>query len=197
MKNQEMDMQAKEILTFWFGTSDFTDGLERRKAWFIKNPEFDEEIRSKFLVIYEKAAQGALSDWQQTPLGCLALIILLDQFPRNLFRGDAKSFATDSAALTAAQLGVTQGFDLLLPHIARTFMYLPFEHSEQLEDQQRSIALFNQMQNDHEMTETIKYAQRHFDIIAQFGRFPHRNKLLERQSTAEEEAFLKTPGSSF
>ncbi|TCV82876.1 uncharacterized protein (DUF924 family) [Sulfurirhabdus autotrophica] len=192
-----MNMQAKEVLTFWFGTSDFTDRLARRKDWFIKNPEFDKAIRSKFLDIYKTAAQGAFSDWRQTPLDCLALIILLDQFPRNLFRGDAKSFSTDNAALTAAQHGVTQGFDLLLPHVARTFMYLPFEHSEQLEDQQRSIELFNQMQNDPEMTETIRYAQRHFDIIARFGRFPHRNKLLGRLSTDKEEAFLKTPGSSF
>lgn len=133
----------------------------------------------------------------KTPLDCLALIILLDQFPRNLFRGDALAFATDSAALAAAQHGVTQGFDILLPHVARTFIYLPFEHSEQLENQRRSIELFNHMQDIPEMDETICYAQRHFEIIARFGRFPHRNKLLGRPSTPEEEAFLKTPGSTF
>ena len=192
-----MDTQAKEILAFWFGTADFTSSLEQRKAWFFKDPAFDEEIRNRFLAIYEKAAQGTLSSWLKTPLECLALIILLDQFPRNLFRGDARAFATDCAALAAAQHGVAQGFDILLPHVARTFMYLPFEHSEQLEDQRRSIELFNRMQENTDMAETIRYAQRHFEIIARFERFPHRNKLLGRQSTPEEEAFLKTPGSSF
>ena len=192
-----MDTQASEILEFWFGTTDFTHNLEQRKAWFFKDPVFDEEIRSRFLAIYEKAAKGTFSSWLKTPLECLALIILLDQFPRNLFRGDARAFATDCAALAAAQHGVAQEFDTLLPHVARTFMYLPFEHSEQLEDQRRSIELFNRMQKDPAMAETIRYAQRHFEIIARFERFPHRNKLLGRESTHEEEAFLKTPGSSF
>ena len=192
-----MDKLAQAILQFWFGTADLSTNVKRRKAWFVKDPVFDEEIRSRFLGTWESAAEGTFQSWLQNPLECLALVILLDQFPRNLFRGDPRAFATDEAALAAAQHGVLQGFDRALPPVARTFLYLPFEHSEQLHDQRRSIELFESMEVIPEMSETIRYAQRHYEIIARFGRFPHRNAALGRQSTFEEEAFLNTPGSSF
>jgi uncharacterized protein (DUF924 family) len=142
--------------------------------------------------VWERAARGELDPWRATPLASLALLVILDQFPRNMFRGTARAFATDPRALAAAGSALARGFDRLLSPSERTFVYLPFEHAEDLAAQRRSLALFEALDpND------MEYVKRHYEIIARFGRFPHRNAVLGRESTAEEIEFLKRPGSSF
>ena len=189
--------QADEILEFWFGKPDDADYGKSRKVWFTKNPEFDDEVRSRFLNVHNQAAAGELDDWKTTPQGCLALIILLDQFPRNMFRGQPQAFATDSQALAYARHAVTQGFDKELPKLQRWFVYLPFEHSENLAAQRQCVELCEQMDDDLDTREAIDYAYRHLRVIERFGRFPHRNQILGRETTPEEAEFLKQPGSSF
>lgn len=190
-------LQAKEVLEFWFGTPYDADYGQQRKIWFTKNPEFDEEVQLGFLSHYQQAATGQLDDWKTSPQGCLSLIILLDQFPRNMFRGQPKSFATDSQALTYSQYAVTQGFDQELLPLQRWFIYMPFEHSENIEDQHQSIELFKKLSDQANLSEPLDYAYRHFKVIERFGRFPHRNDILGRETTLEEAEFLTQPGSSF
>lgn len=189
--------QANQILAFWFGKPDEADYGKPRKVWFTKNPEFDQEVRSRFLINYQQAAAGHLDDWKASPLGCLALIILLDQFPRNMFRGQPQAFATDPQALAYAQHTVAQGFDKELLPIQRGFVYLPFEHSENLAHHRQAIKLFSTLKDYPECASGVDYAHRHFKVIERFGRFPHRNKILGRETTPEEAEFLKQPGSSF
>lgn len=189
--------QAKEILDFWFGQPDAENYGKPRKEWFSDLPEFDREIHQSFFSIYEKAAMGELDEWQNSPDGCLALIVLLDQFPRNIFRGTAEAFGTDWQALTVAQYAVAQGYDRKLLPVQRWFIYLPFEHSENIEHQRQSVQLFEQLSYDPESAGAIEYAIRHMEIIARFGRFPHRNAILGRPSTPAEEEFLKQPGMMF
>lgn len=187
-----------QILDFWFGAATDPHYGQPRKAWFIKNPDFDQQIRDRFLQIYRCAANGELQSWQDQPLPCLALVILLDQFPRNLFRGQPQAFATDPLALATARQGVERGFDHQLLPVQRWFLYLPFEHSEDLADQQRSVDLFQQLDpSDPENANCLDYARRHLAVIQRFGRFPHRNSILNRPSTPEEIEFLKQPGSAF
>ena len=183
--------QAKEVLEFWFGTPDDADYGQQRKIWFTKNPEFDQKVRSLFTPYYQQAATGQLDNWKTSPEGCLALIIILDQFPRNMFRRQPQSFATD------AQHAVTQNFDQQLPLLQRWFVYMPFEHSENIEHQHQSIELFKKLRDQENLSEPLDYAKRHFQVIERFGRFPHRNDILGRESTPEETEFLKQPGSSF
>lgn len=194
------DAQIPVILQFWFGEPN-TEGSsygQRRKLWFGKQPEFDTTIQHQFRSIYEQAARGELLDWQQSPLGCLALVILLDQFPRNMFRDSPRAFATDPQALQVAQQAIAQGFDRQLEPIQRIFIYLPFEHSETLEHQQQSVALCQQLYAEApELEDILDYALRHQAVIERFRRFPHRNRILGRENTPEETAFLKQPGSSF
>ncbi|TAN54665.1 MAG: DUF924 domain-containing protein [Betaproteobacteria bacterium] len=182
------DPRAGEVLTFWFR------GAEARKEWFQKDPAFDAEIRTRFLPLYEEAASGALAHWQERAPDCLALIVLLDQFPRNLFRTPgpeaARAFATDALALAAARRAIDAGYDRELPEVARTFFYLPFEHSENFADQERSLQLFAGRPNEI-------WAVRHWEVVKRFGRFPHRNAALGRESTPDEIAFLQQPGSGF
>jgi uncharacterized protein (DUF924 family) len=189
--------QADEILEFWFGKPDQPEYGKNRKVWFTKNPKFDQEVRSRFLSVYQQAAAGQLDDWKTSPLGCLALIILLDQFPRNMFRGQPQAFATDSQALAYAQHAVAQGFDKLLLPIQRGFVYMPFEHSENLEHQRQCVELFSALKDNPECASGVDYAHRHLKVIDRFGRFPHRNEILGRETTAEEAEFLQQPGSSF
>ncbi len=189
--------QFKEILEFWFGKPDGEDYGKPRKAWFVKNAKFDEEVRSRFLQDYQQAAAGQLDHWQKSPYSCLALIILLDQFPRNMFRDRPQAFATDAQALKFAQYAVAQGFDEELLPVQRWFVYLPFEHSENLEHQHYCIELFSTLKDDPGSADTIDYAYRHLKVIERFGRFPHRNRILGRASTPEEAEFLKQRGSSF
>ncbi len=190
-------LQANEVLEFWFGKPDDADYGKYRKEWFTKNPEFDREVRSRFLQTYQQAAAGELDDWKNSPQGCLALIILLDQFPRNMFRGQPQAFATDPQALAYAKYAVERGFDKELLPIQRQFIYMPFEHSENLADQHQCIELVSTLKDYPECVSNIDYAHRHFKIIERFGRFPHRNKILGRETTLEEAEFLKQPGSSF
>jgi uncharacterized protein (DUF924 family) len=175
-------MDAHEVLKFWFELD--------RKAWFEKNPALDDEIRQRFLPAYELGAAGKLGAWKQAPASCLALVILLDQFPRNMFRGTARAFAADPIALEAACLILDRGWNEAMTPDERMFAYLPFEHSEVLQDQERSLKLFEGNPN-------FEWARRHWEIIRRFGRFPHRNASLGRASTPEEIEFLQQPGSGF
>jgi uncharacterized protein (DUF924 family) len=196
--SDSLDMaQSQIILDFWFGKPDEEEYGKPRQVWFRKNSAFDAVVRSRFLSTYQQAAPGEFDDWKATPAGCLALIILLDQFPRNLFRNQPQAFATDRQALSLAEYAVDRGFDRELLPVQRWFIYLPFEHSENLDHQQRCVELFAQLEGNRDNAAAIDSALRHQEIIERFGRFPHRNKILGRESTPEEEEFLQQSGSSF
>ena len=182
-------MEAGEVLKFWFELD--------RKAWFEKNDAFDEELRRRFLALYELGSAGKLASWKQAPASCLALIVLLDQFARNMFRGSAKAFAADPLAREATCVILDNGWDKAMTPDQRLFAYLPLEHSESLGDQQRCLALMKEISVFPETAEMPKWAEAHLVIIRRFGRFPHRNAALGRASTPEEVGFLKLPGSSF
>jgi uncharacterized protein (DUF924 family) len=186
---------AQEVLLFWFGGPG--EQGKRHKRWFEKDAAFDRAIRERFLGLYGQAAAGRLSHWKERAAGCLALIVLLDQFPRNMFRGAARAFAADPLALEAARHAVAQGFDRAMSPVERLFAYLPFEHSEGLEDQMRACELTKPLAAFAETADAYRYAMAHRDIIQRFGRFPHRNAALGRASTPEEIEFLKQPGSGF
>ena len=177
---------VEEVLSFWFAPTS-------RARWFESDKGFDREIEERFSSLIEAAARGELEPWVETPRGALALCILLDQFPRNVGRGTPRAFASDAEARRIADLALAAGLDRKLDAEERLFLYLPFEHSENLQDQERSVALFRGLGD----AEQLDYAVRHRDIIARFGRFPHRNRVLGRDSTPEELAFLQQPGSSF
>ena len=162
------------------------------KKWYAKEAAFDDDVRARFLATYEAAAAGRLSDWEENPDGALALIITLDQFPRNMFRGDARTYAADPLARAVADRAIARGFDKKFAVPERTFFYLPFEHSENLADQERGVDL-NRATGD---ADALKWADLHADIIRRFGRFPHRNRLLGRMTTPEEQAFLDEGGFS-
>jgi uncharacterized protein (DUF924 family) len=175
-----------DILAFWF--SDAVKG-----KWFGSGESFDAELRHRFGGLLQSAKLGALAHWAENPDGVLALVILLDQFSRNIHRGAPEAFAADPLALETAKQAIAQGYDLRLTPEGRGFLYLPFEHSEALADQDRGVALFEALG----LEEALDYMRRHREIIARFGRFPHRNAILGRVSTPEEIEFLKRPGSSF
>lgn len=183
------------MLLFWFGPA--AERGKPHKRWFTKSEAFDREVRERFLPLYEEAAAGKLARLTETALDCLALTVVLDQFPRNMFRGTARAFATDPLALEAARHAVAQGFDRALLPVERLFVYLPFEHSEALADQDRSCELTRALNGYPETNDVYRYAVLHRDIIRRFGRFPHRNAILGRASTLAELEFLKGPGSSF
>ncbi|MBH8563895.1 DUF924 domain-containing protein [Nostoc sp. CENA67] len=189
--------QAQTILGFWFGHPQEIDYGKPKPYWFKKTPEFDEKLRDLFLEDYQKAAAGYLDDWIDSPESCLALILLLDQFPRNMFRGTPDAFATDWEALSAAQHAVAQSYDHQLLPVQRWFIYLPFEHSENLDHQRQCVKLFQRLSDDPDSAGVIDYAFSHMQIIERFGRFPHRNSILGRASTPEEKEFLQQPGSTF
>ncbi|MDP8934125.1 MAG: DUF924 domain-containing protein [Cyanobacteriota bacterium] len=187
----------QEVLDFWFGRSNSPEFGKVQKKWFEKDADFDAEVRSGFLQQYELAASGQLDSWHDSPESCLALILLLDQFPRNMFRGTPQAFATDSKALATAEYAVNNKFDRELLTVQKLFVYLPFEHSENLENQQKSVELFRQLSGEPDSDSVIEYAMQHLEIIERFGRFPHRNQILGRETTPEEAEFLKQPGSGF
>ncbi|MGB0720280.1 MAG: DUF924 family protein, partial [Bdellovibrionales bacterium] len=160
------------------------------QQWFQSSPAFDEKVLDRFSVVHDMAAEGLSNGWAVDPDGALALIIVLDQFPRHMYRGTPKAFATDERALLIAKEAVHKGFDQVLEPVKRGFLYLPFQHSEELSDQKKSVALFGAMAHDNPAGDM--YAKRHYVPIEKFGRFPHRNHILGRESTIEEIEFLKT-----
>jgi uncharacterized protein (DUF924 family) len=172
----------QEIVTFWRDA-----GHDR---WFGKSDAFDAELRDQFEALHFAASRGELSDWAETADGSLALLILLDQVPRNIFRGSAHSYATDPLAKRIAEAAIARGQDEEVEPLLRPFIYLPFEHSEALADQDRCVALCEALGD----ADTLKWAQMHRDIVRRFGRFPHRNTALGRTSTAEEVEFLNEGG---
>jgi uncharacterized protein (DUF924 family) len=173
---------SAEVVSFWREA-----GPDR---WFTKDATFDEQIRERFLDTYEAAAAGKLSGWEHSAQDALALLILLDQFPRNMFRGDARTFATDPLARAVAAGAIVRGFDSQVPADLRGFFYLPFEHSEDPADQERGIAFYKASGD----ADGLKWAEIHADIIRRFGRFPHRNAVLGRTTTPEEQKFLDDGG---
>jgi len=184
-----METSVNEILLFWFG--DGSDPQHERR-WFMQDASFDEACRAGFLADHERAAAGELDGWKESAEGALALILLLDQFPRNMFRGAPRSFAADPQARAAAREAIARGFDLALAPVRRSFVYMPFEHSENPADQEQSIRLFQKLAAEHPgMTGYVKYAEQHRDVIRRFGRFPHRNAVLGRTSTPAEMEYLR------
>lgn len=170
-----------EIIRFWFEET-------QPQLWFQRSESFEEDIRARFSTTYDMAKDGLCDDWAVDAVGCLALCLILDQFPRRLFRGQAQSYATDDQALLIAKSAVHKGFDQILPHEQRFFVYLPFEHSENMTDQKRNLQLFKAM--EHENPLAYRTAQRHFATFERFGRFPQRNAALGRENTPEEESWL-------
>lgn len=189
---------ARAVLDFWFGApGSATDG-KPRDEWFRKSDAFDRTIERRFAPLIESALAGGLRGWDGQADTALARILLLDQFTRNVFRDTPRAFAGDALALAAAQVLVANRRDLALPPQQRAFAYLPFEHAEDLAMQDESVRLFTRLHAETQgFAGSLDYAQRHRAIIERFGRFPHRNAILGRPSTAEERAFLQQPGSSF
>jgi uncharacterized protein (DUF924 family) len=171
-----------DVLAFWRAA-----GPDK---WFEKDPAFDAEIAARFAGLWHTAAEGGLAPWEETPEGALALVIVLDQFPRNMFRGEARTYATDAAARGVADRALARGFDQHIARPERQFLYLPFMHSEDRADQERCMALARGYGDD----EFTRYAENHADIVRRFGRFPHRNATLRRATSAEEQAFLDGGG---
>lgn len=196
----ELPPRAAALRRFWFGGD---RGTGFRPLWFRRSAAFDAELRARFARDWAAAAAGALGSWCATPQGAVALVLLLDQLPRNLCRGGAAAFAQDPIARRVAGEAIARGFDAALPAVERVFLYLPFEHSEDLADQERSVALYAAIPESppgfpRALKETVDlFARRHHEIVARFGRFPHRNAALGRPTTAEEAAFLTEAHSSF
>ncbi len=172
-------MTYNDIIDFWFDE-------KNKSIWFKSTVEDDEKLKEKFLAVYNEAKDLKLTSWQSEPLGALALVIIFDQFPLNMFRGQSQSFATEALSREIAEKAIEQGFDADLTAEQKAFLYMPYMHSENMADQQQSLILFNQegLENNY------RFAQHHYNIVKQFGRFPHRNKILGRESTAEEQAYL-------
>jgi uncharacterized protein (DUF924 family) len=175
-------ISSADVVSFWAEAGP--------KRWFAKDDAFDAAIRERFLALHERAAAGELAGWEATSEGSLALLILLDQFPRNMFRSSPRAFATDPQALAIAERAIARGDDTRVPKELRTFFYLPHQHAEDLAVQERGVAC-NRAAGD---AEGVKWAEVHADIIRRFGRFPHRNAVLGRTTTAEEQAFLDAGG---
>ncbi|MBR1361453.1 DUF924 family protein [Bradyrhizobium ottawaense] len=176
------DITPSGILAFWREAG--------RERWYKRNDVFDAEVRRRFLALWQKAVAGEIASWEASDDGALALVIVLDQFPRNMFRGTPQAFASDALARDVARRAIDRGVDARVDPVLLEFLYLPFMHSEHLPDQLHCVALFQNTEN----AENLKYAREHADIIQRFGRFPHRNHLLGRDSTEEEQAFLDKGG---
>jgi uncharacterized protein (DUF924 family) len=189
--------EATALIDFWFGPPGTPDRFKQRAVWFKADAAFDAALRQRFLALERRAAAGACDAWTNEAEPCLALILLLDQLPRNLYRGTPTAFASDAMAREAARIALRRGFDRSLPATWRQFVYLPFEHSEDLADQELSLRLYTVLGRDPACPDVLDFAERHHRIIARFGRFPHRNAALGRASTEEEKAFLLEPGSAF
>lgn len=178
----------KEILSFWFEET-------HPRQWYRGGGEFDEMIRRRFLSIYNLSLMGVFDRWVDDASGCLALSLLWDQFPRNMFRNTPKAFETDERAREVIHKAIERRYDILIPAQRRVFLYLPLEHSESLRDQEHCVQLMNEIRDDEPIA--YDYAERHKLVIDQFGRFPHRNEILGRSSTEDEKSFLALPESRF
>ena len=176
------DITPSGILAFWREAG--------RERWYKRNDAFDAEVRRRYLTLWQKATAGELASWEDSDDGALALVIVLDQFPRNMFRDTPQAFASDALARDVARRAIARGVDVRIDPLLLEFLYMPFMHSEHLPDQQHCVALFDSTDN----VENQKYARVHADIIQRFGRFPHRNRLLGRDTTTEEQAFLDAGG---
>ena len=209
MKTQ-VPSRIEEVLTFWFEGVDDSALIEQKgppyNKWFVKNPKFDEDIRTRFTALLQEADEGKCSDWEKSPRGTLALIIVFDQFSRNMYHGTRQMFAYDKKALFLSQSAIQQNKDRAFSLIERTFLYMPFMHAEDRAAQELSLLCFGRLVEESKKINplntpyfrySLDYARRHSAIIERFGRFPHRNALLKRPSTLEESAFLQKPGSSF
>jgi uncharacterized protein (DUF924 family) len=195
MTAAELPREAREVLDFWFRSA---KGLGApRIEWFRKDPAFDAEIRRRFGDIHARAARGELNAWRASAEPLLALVILLDQFSRNLHRDDPRAYAQDELARECAREALIRGDDLALLPVQRQFLYMPFEHSEDLADQEKAVELMRSLEEFEETRGLTAWAKKHRDIIGRFGRFPHRNAIVGRASTRDEEEFLRRPGSSF
>lgn len=186
----------EEILEFWFGRPGTADYGRRRQAWFRKDAAFDAAIRERFGAAIETALCSGFADWT-APRGTLARILLLDQFTRNSFRDTPRAFAGDALALSLAEEAIARGDDGSLIPVERWFMYMPYEHAESPSAQQRAVSLFRRLRDQTGLVEPLAWAERHAQVIRRFGRFPHRNAILGRESTPEEAVFLAAPGSRF
>ena len=198
--------EAQAVLDFWFGPPSDPGHLGVRPAWFRKDAAFDAQITERFGALIEAALAGGIDHWAQAdtaasgepPLAALARLIVLDQFTRNTFRGTARAFAGDTLALQGARALVASGLDRKLTGVQRQFVYLPFEHAEDRAHQRTALQLFEQLARDEPALAGLhEWARKHHDIVARFGRFPHRNAALGRESTHEERDFLLQPGSGF
>jgi len=200
-----MNETIDSVIRYWFGDCQTAIDInnEKKKLWWSKDAEIDAEIDRRFSELIDAVATGELDHWTESISGLLASIICTDQFPRNVYRGQSKSFAYDTIALRFARQAVAMELDRKLPLVKRVFVYLPFEHSENLDDQRQAVALMESLVKEAGPEEKqlfsgfLNFAQRHYDVIAEFSRFPHRNAILGRESTKEERAFLEQPGSSF
>ena len=189
--------QVEEVLAFWFEASDDAALSRPREAWFRRDDAFDAEIRRRFLPLWQALADGELAIDAGDARAALAWLIVADQFPRNLFRGEARAFSSDEKAREGARSAVGQGVEQTLPPVARVFFYLPFEHSEDMADQRRSLELFSALDAALPGSNYLDFARRHERVVAEFGRFPHRNAALGRTSTPAEQSYLAQPGAGF
>jgi len=183
-----MDDYQKQILDFWFTQTS-------PEQWFQVSTKFDQKILDNFHEIYKKGVAGDFEDWKNSAKGALSYCILLDQMPRNMFRGTPKAFATDALALKMARYAVHSKFDDDLSILEKRFIYLPYEHSEDLKDQETSVQLFEKIKQQDAMG--YEYAVKHYDVIKEYGRFPHRNEILRRSNTKAEEEYLSNPNAGF
>ena len=196
--NPALDPCAADVLAFWFGAPGSAESGMARKIWFTKDAAFDAQIGERFGALVDAALRGELTEWASTPRGALARLLLLDQFTRNAFRDTPRAFAGDALALVGAQALVASGGDKLLAPVERGFAYLPFEHSESLAMQDEALRLFGALAIDAPgQASLLDWAWRHHAIVARFGRFPHRNAIIGRASSAQEIKFLRQPGSGF
>ena len=193
-----MSAPWQSVLDFWFLPPEAEGHMSQRAAWFAKDAAFDEDVRARFGAWVDEALQGGLRDWESSAQGALARVLLLDQFPRNIYRDTPQAYSGDVAAVELALHMIDNGWDLMLPLIQRQFVYLPLMHAEEITLQERCVALYTALaEQSPAHRNSLDFAHRHRDIVLRFGRFPHRNHVLGRASSDEESAFLKTPGSSF
>lgn len=178
------DITPAQILDYWYSE-------RMQKHWFASTPAIDQEIRDRYQALWAQAAAGALDHWQDSPEGALALIIVLDQFPLNMFRNQPESFRTEQQAVAVAKVAIDRGYDAQLPKERLAFLFMPLMHSENLADQDLSVAMFAK----YDLTGNLRFAEHHREIVRTYGRFPHRNAILGRASRPEEEAYLRSEGA--